>query len=439
MSLCFIRELPCEADSADLLRRLSPLPGLVFLDSSGAGPGQDGRYDILSALPATSLRQQGSTVLRDGEPLPATPDLFSAVDAALREFGGSAPAPALSQLPFQGGAIGWFGYRDAGAVGIYLWAIIVDHHHKHTRLFALPHCDPGTLSRALSGLEAAPATPGSFSLTSTLESNFDATSYAEAFARVQAYIHAGDCYQVNLAQRFSATWQGDPLAAYLHLRKHIHSPFSAYLPHDDGAVMSFSPERFLQLRDGQVLTQPIKGTRRRSPDPQQDAALARELENSAKDRAENLMIVDLLRNDLGTLCEIGSVRVEKLFELRSFTNVHHLVSSVHGRLAQEHSALALLRNCFPGGSITGAPKRRAMQIIEELEPDARSVYCGSIGYIGFDRQMDSNIAIRTLQCEGEVIHCWGGGGIVADSDCRAEYQEGIDKISNIIKLLEKIF
>src|SRR5690606_20435573 len=143
--------------------------------------------------------------------------------------------------------------------------------------------------------------------------------------------------QVNLAQRFSATWQGDPLAVYLHLRKHIHSPFSAYLPHDDGAVMSFSPERFLQLRDGQVLTQPIKGTRRRSPDPQQDAALARELENSAKDRAENLMIVDLLRNDLGTLCVIGSVRFEKLYELRSFTNVHHLTISTIRRPDQVKS------------------------------------------------------------------------------------------------------
>jgi len=436
MSQCFIRELPYAADSADLLRRFSVLPGLVFLDSSGAGPSQDGRYDILSAMPVARLRQQGTTLLRDEQPLPAATDMFSAVDAALQEFQGSGPTAAISQLPFQGGAIGWFGYRDVAAVGIYLWAVVVDHHRQHTLLFALPQCDPGTLQQVLSCLDSAPVAVGSFSLTSALVSNFDAHSYAAAFAQVQTYIHAGDCYQVNLAQRFSATWRGDPLAAYLHLRKHIHSPFSAYLPHDRGAVMSFSPERFLQLRDGQVLTQPIKGTRRRSPDPEQDAALARELENSAKDRAENLMIVDLLRNDLGTLCDIGSVRVEKLFELRSFTNVHHLVSSVHGRLGPEHSALALLRNCFPGGSITGAPKRRAMQIIDELEPDARNVYCGSIGYIGFDRQMDTNIAIRTLQCEGDTIHCWGGGGIVADSECGAEYQEGIDKISNIIKLLD---
>src|SRR5690606_2207995 len=436
MSQCFIRELPYHADSADLLRRLSTLRGRAFLDGSGAGPGQDGRYDILSALPATCLRQQATTILRDEQPIPPTIDIFSAVDAALQEFQGSGPEPDLKNLPFQGGAIGWFGYRDAAVVGIYLWAIIVDHHRQHTLLFALPHCAPDTLQQVQSCLEAATVTVGSFSLTSALVSNFDAQSYAEAFARVQAYIHAGDCYQVNLAQRFSATWQGDPLAAYLHLRQHIHSPFSAYLPHDRGAVLSFSPERFLQLRGGQVLTQPIKGTRRRSPDPGQDTALASELESSAKDRAENLMIVDLLRNDLGTLCEIGSVRVEKLFELRSFTNVHHLVSSVHGRLGPQHSALALLRNCFPGGSITGAPKRRAMQIIDELEPDARNVYCGSIGYIGFDRQMDTNIAIRTLQCDDDAIHCWGGGGIVADSECGAEYQEGIDKISNIIKLLD---
>lgn len=442
MSQCFIRELPYAADSAELLRRFSPLPGLVFLDS-GCGKSRreknstNGRYDILSALPSSCLRQQGSRVLRDGHELPATTDIFGAVDDALQEMRGSQALPEkISHLPFQGGAIGCFGYRDTALIGIYLWAVIVDHHRQHTLFFALPHCDRQALQQALACLEGELPEVGDFSLGSALISNFDAESYASAFDRVQAYIHAGDCYQVNLAQRFSASWRGDPLAAYLHLRRYIQSPFSAYLPHHSGAVLSFSPERFLKLHDDHVLTQPIKGTRRRSINAEEDAALARELQDSIKDRAENLMIVDLLRNDLGTLCEIGSVRVEKLFELQSFSNVHHLVSTVYGRLGRQHSPLALLRNCFPGGSITGAPKRRAMEIIDELEPDPRNIYCGSIGYVGFDRQMDTNITIRTLQCDGDIIHCWGGGGIVADSECAAEYQEGIDKISNIIRLLE---
>lgn len=219
------------------------------------------------------------------------------------------------------------------------------------------------------------------------------------------------------------------------MRENIHCPFSAYYSHLQGDVLCFSPERFLQVRDGNVLTQPIKGTRPRSQDAIQDTALARELENSPKDKAENLMIVDLLRNDLGTICATGSVQVESLFALQSFSNVHHLVSTINGTLAPEHSPLELLRNCFPGGSITGAPKKRAMEIIAELEPDGRAVYCGSMAYVSFDGKMDSNITIRTLFCQSGLVDCWAGGGLVADSKFDEEYQECFDKINNIIKAL----
>ncbi|MES3006471.1 MAG: aminodeoxychorismate synthase component I [Pseudomonadota bacterium] len=442
MNNYFLQELPYERDSATLLRQFSALPGLVLLDS-GLGDtqhNQNVRYDILSALPDLLISEEaGSVVLHtEHSATPFAGDIFAAVDAGLQQM--SPPAeitmPALlAALPFKGGAIGSFGYERQSRIGIYSWAVVVDHQLARTLLFALPNCAPNTRQRVLDCLQAQPGSLKSFKLHQPFTSNFTADGYKAAFDRIQDYIHAGDCYQVNLAQRFTSRYEGDPLSAYLHLRQHIHSPFSAYMQRDQGAVLSFSPERFVAVEEGRVLTQPIKGTRPRSDDAAQDRLLAAELQASDKDRAENLMIVDLLRNDLGSICVTGSVQVDKLFELQSFSNVHHLVSSISGTLSTEHSPLDLLRNSFPGGSITGAPKRRAMQIIAELEPDGRKVYCGAIGYIGFDGRMDSNITIRTLLCEAPDILCWGGGGIVADSVWSAEYQESYDKINNIINAL----
>jgi para-aminobenzoate synthetase component 1 len=259
--------------------------------------------------------------------------------------------------------------------------------------------------------------------------------YGQAFGRILNYIHEGDCYQVNLAQRFSAQASGDAWTAYKHLRSISPAPFAAYLNLPDAQVLSASPERFLEVRDRRVETKPIKGTRPRDADPMQDKANADELQASLKDRAENLMIVDLLRNDIGKNCVPGSVRAEKMFALESFTNVHHLVSTVTGKLAQGHDALHLLRGCFPGGSITGAPKLRSMEIIEELEPNRRGVYCGAIGYIGFDGNMDTNIAIRTAVFSNETIRFWAGGGIVADSEADKEYRETLDKAANMMALM----
>jgi para-aminobenzoate synthetase component 1 len=201
-------------------------------------------------------------------------------------------------------------------------------------------------------------------------------------------------------------------------------------------VLSSSPERFLQLRDGGIETKPIKGTRPRGGCPESDSVLAMELSESTKDRAENLMIVDLLRNDIGRVCQPGSVQVPKLFDVESYATVHHLVSTVTGHLAAGQDAPALLRACFPGGSITGAPKIRAMEIIEELEPHRRGVYCGAIGYLGYDGGMDTNIAIRTLVHSDGVIRFWAGGGIVHDSDVEAEYRETFDKAEALLRLLE---
>ena len=221
------------------------------------------------------------------------------------------------------------------------------------------------------------------------------------------------------------------------MRKLSPAPYSAFLNLPQLQILCASPERFLSVKNGQVETRPIKGTRPRSNDAQLDNRLADELRNHPKDRAENLMIVDLLRNDLGRSCAAGSVRTPKLFEVESFANVHHLVSTVRGKLRAGHDAIDVMRDCFPGGSITGAPKQRAMEIIEQLEPNRRGVYCGAIGYIGFDGNMDSNIVIRTLVYSGGTIRCWAGGGLVADSQCEAEYQETLDKAAAMLELLRR--
>ena len=220
------------------------------------------------------------------------------------------------------------------------------------------------------------------------------------------------------------------------MRQLSPTPFAAYLNLPWAHVLSASPERFLQLRDGQVSTRPIKGTRRRDTDAVRDAILKQELAASAKDRAENLMIVDLLRNDLGKVCQPGSIQVPELFAIESYANVHHLVSSIRGRLAPGQDALSLLRACFPGGSITGAPKRRAMQVIGELETTPRGIYCGSIGYIGHHGDMDGNIAIRTLTWQAGHATFNAGGGIVADSDAASEYQECRTKAAPMFALMD---
>ena len=451
-----IRELPYVEDSASLFAQIAHAPWAVFLDSGHPG-NTYGRYDIFSSDPfitlstsgeRTMISEQGRDELSDEDPF-----------ALLKRILGRFPSPVMD-LPFCGGAIGYFAYdlarrverlprlaSDAEqmpemAIGIYDWAVVVDHHAKQTRLIARGH-DPITAERweqlvdMFSQAEPDQGEAVPFKVTSTVTSNMDAAGYRSRFARVQAYIQAGDCYQVNLAQRFSASAEGDPWNAYRQLREIGPAPFASYLNTPSGQVLSASPERFLSVRRGRVETRPIKGTRPRDANPVKDQANADELASSLKDRAENLMIVDLLRNDIGKNCAIGSVRADRLFALESFANVHHLVSTVTGRLAPGHDAIDLLRGCFPGGSITGAPKLRAMQIIEELEPHRRGVYCGAIGYIGFDGSMDTNIAIRTAVYSHGELRFWAGGGLVADSEADKEYRETWDKASGMLALTER--
>lgn len=439
-----LKPLPYRPDCLDWYLRLRALPWPLLLDSCREHGGR-GRFDIVSAAPREVLLQRAA---EPGEP-------WQALLAAERRLPHCARHP---DLPFVGGLLGFAGYdlgrRQHGLAppatdtplpdlyaGLYDWAVINDHHLRRSLLVALPDKPRAEIAALLERLldESDPSsgsTLGPPVLTTPFASNLDPAGYKQRFDRVQRYIQAGDCYQVNLARRFQAGFHGDPLAAYQRLRRVAGAPYSAYAEGPDWALLSLSPERFLHCVDGAVQTEPIKGTMPRAADPGQDRENARQLLASDKDRAENLMIVDLLRNDLGQCCVPGSIRVERLFELQSFNTVHHLVSSISGRLRPEHSLLGLLGACFPGGSITGAPKRRAMQIIDELEPQRREIFCGSVFYRSSCGQMDSSIAIRSFAAHSGQLFAWAGGGIVADSHWEAEYRETLAKIGGLLRALE---
>lgn len=446
-----IVELPYRRNSAELFEPLAAEPWSVFLDS-GYPLIDSGRYDVIAARPYVTLVSDGpdTVISGSGSSHDADTDPFALLR---RELGDH--VDNRSGIPFCGGALGYFSYdlgrrlerlpalaaRDVAlpdmAVGLYDWAVVVDHHMRRAWLLGQGRC-PRT-EQEWPALErmfraATQARLPRYTVRGEVRSNMSRERYGQAFERIQHYIREGDCYQVNLAQRFEIDISGDPWDIYLDMRRHNPAPYAGFLRLPEGALLSSSPERFLLVSQGQVETRPIKGTIRRSKFAYEDKALAAQLLESEKDRAENLMIVDLLRNDIGKNCRIGSVAVPRLFALETFATVHHLVSTVTGTLAEGRHAIDLLRGCFPGGSITGAPKLRAMEIIEELEPHRRSVYCGALGYVGFDGNMDTNIAIRTAVTQGDRYLYWAGGGIVADSDVNSEYDESFAKAQAVLSL-----
>ncbi len=449
-----ISPLPYRPDSAECFEAIADEPWSVFLDS-GRPRSTMGRIDILAARPyITLVTRGGMTEIRERErPTLSPADPFD----LLRHYLAADGQP--TELPFVGGAIGYFGYdlarrieqlpshaRDAEAipdmaVGIYDWAVVVDHAQRASWLVSAGRDvrTDASWDELIALFNDTPHTPMRRTpfRVGSVNCNFTLDSYRQAFSRIQRYIRAGDCYQVNLAQRFEADVRGDHWLGYQALRRLNPAPYSAYLNMPGARILSSSPERFLEVKQGRVETKPIKGTRPRAAAPEADSALARELRDSTKDRAENLMIVDLLRNDLGKVCKPGSVAVPRLFEIESFATVHHLVSTVTGHLDDDIDAVGLLRAAFPGGSITGAPKLRAMEIIEELEPNRRGIYCGAIGWLGFNGDMDTNIAIRTMVSSDNSLRFWAGGGLVADSGADDEYQECLDKASAMLILTQE--
>jgi para-aminobenzoate synthetase component 1 len=476
-------------DPVEACERLAGWPYRLFLDS--AVRGSLGRYSFLTADPVGIIRARGPRTeyldrAANGQVQEWHGVDGDALNVVRRLLVPHRVDPVAGLPPFQGGAAGYIAY-DWGRViervppprhsdlalpdavlGVYDWVIAWDHEQSAAWLVStgLPETDrsarqeraarrAGAVRALLRGERQMPATgrrgtsrPGRVPAPShpveggwwdprlELRSSFTHARYLDAVARVREYIFAGDIFQSNLSQRFEAPFAEAPWSFYRRLRVRSAAPFAAFLDFPDAAVLSASPERFLRVETtGRVETRPIKGTRPRGFSPEHDAALGLALTESAKDRAENLMIVDLMRNDLSRVCSPGTVRVAELFALEHYATVHHLVSTVVGELMPDHDALDLLRASFPGGSITGAPKLRAMEIIAELEPSERGVYCGTIGYWSLTGSLDSSIAIRTAVALENRLFFGAGGGIVADSDPEQEYRETLDKARGMIDTL----
>lgn len=438
-----ITPVPYEQNLAHTLFESCHHQPWAMLLSSANSVHANSRYDIVALNPIVTVETSGETskVSIQGEVTHTTKEPFALLRELQHEY--LPYSPELDEVPFCGGWLGYFGY-DLGrqiealpeiaehdisapdlAVGLYQSAFIVDHKLK-TAYWVGEIQQPLTKS-----VDTSP-----FKLLSEWQANMTQAQYTEKFAKVQEYLLSGDCYQINLAQRFSAKFEGDVWQAYKTLESANVAPFSAFVRLPEHAVLSISPERFLQCHSDRVETKPIKGTRPRFDDPKLDQEQIQDLKSAPKDQAENLMIVDLLRNDIGRVCAPGSVKVPNLFDVESFPAVHHLVSTITGDLDSKYDVYDLLRACFPGGSITGAPKVRAMQIIEELEPHRRNVYCGSIGYISRCGNMDTSITIRTLITQQDSIYAWAGGGLVADSVSEDEYQETLDKLGKILPILK---
>lgn len=413
----------------------------VFLNSNHQ-KYSDQRFDILTSNPVEKVILDSSDKGFENN----KDEIFTRIQNIMKK----SKCSPQEDIPFCGGAIGFMSY-DYGnklhkvksykpkdfnyplmAFGIYDWCITYDHFKKKS--FILFHEKNDIVDKIINyNFENKKSNHiRNFKSTSSCESNMTFALYESKIKKILSYINDGDCYQVNLAQRFSLGYEGDEYSMYKTLNSSFASPYSAYINYPFGKILSFSPERFLSIQNNIVETKPIKGTRPRSNDLEIDQANIQELKTSEKDRAENLMIVDLLRNDLGINCKNGSIKVDKLFEIETFANVHHLVSTITGEVDKESSIYNLIKDAFPGGSITGAPKLRSMQIIEELEPNNRHVYCGSIGYIGFDEKVDLNISIRTMLAVDKNLYFWGGGGIVADSDIKSEYNESIAKVKPLL-------
>lgn len=444
-------------DPPDAFRAVAERTCPMLIDGGAAEDATRSRYSYVCADPAAWLEVDGQSINLDGT-RSAEADPFSALESLLSGFRRPA-APGLP--PFQGGAVGFLGYEINGwlerlperqgrglglpdmAFGLYRTVAAFDHATGRAWIVGDGAAEVEALAGAFASVRSfSQPEPASLRplITGGWRAELSPAAYRAAVARIIDYIRAGDIYQANMTQRFLARLAPNvtPFDTYRALRPRTGGPFSAFLDLGRGrAIASGSPERFLRLdADGRIETRPIKGTRPRGVTPAQDEALAAELMTSAKDRAENLMIVDLLRNDLSRVAEVGSVKVPRLWGLESYRTVHHLVSVVEGRLRPGLGPVDLLRATFPGGSITGAPKIRAMEIIRELEPARRGPYCGSVAWIGWDGAMDSSIVIRTLCVADDIVQAQAGGGVVADSEPEAEYQESLLKARALLVALD---
>lgn len=427
----------------------------IWLNSNRTHPKLS-EFDILCAEPlltittyneVTEVKNEKNTVLHSTSECPF--DLIS-------KYASLAHNPRASE-PFTAGFIGHLSYElgrklakiptlaqptsslSPLQVGFYHWSLVINHKKRIITLYYLPInpslSQAALIKRLTKKITKANNVTFSYPKKETLISNLPKLNYKKAFQSVKTALQNGNCYQINLAQKFQLPYSGNALDLYTYLQPHTQAPFAGFINYPNQQILCFSPERFLKISTtGHIETKPIKGTSPRSIDPRLDKASALALLNSEKDKAENLMIVDLLRNDLGKICLPGTIKVPELFKLESYS-VHHLVSKVTGKT--KFNPMHVLKACFPGGSITGAPKLSAMRYIEQLEPHSRDIYCGSLFYLNLAGNLDSNITIRTLLLENNTLHFWAGGGIVADSTCSGEYTETFNKVAFILNALLK--
>lgn len=442
-----IRQINTKLNSFEIFTIFKDEENSFILDSA-MDAKKLGRYSFISSNPFKVLKYKNA----QKNPLDDLKKELSKYKVENKSF-----------LPFIGGAVGYLSY-DLGnymeelprtAVddtnvydlyfGLYNWVIVVDHLENKTYI-ATPDLDVHNEEILAEKVEKRIQDAQLNGIDNIcyeekdvepikLKSNFTKIQFEDAVRKVQNYIRQGDIYQANLTQRFSGKTSLTSYELYRDLRKFSPAPFGAFLNFEDSKILSNSPERFIKCIDRTVETRPIKGTRPRGKTIEEDLKLQEELKNSEKDRAELLMIVDLERNDIGRISKIGSVKVPELFVIEPYANVNHLVATVVGELDDKNDSIDAIKATFPGGSITGAPKIRSMEIIDELEPTQRNVYTGSIGYIGFNGDMDLNIAIRTIIKQKEDVYFQVGGGMTWDSNPEDEYQETLDKAKSIMKAL----
>jgi len=465
-----IEEVDTELSPLDAFELLFEGQNFSFFLDSGMDPGKLGRYSFIGSSPFLVLTSRGSeiTLTRGAEKSNLGGNPFDVLNNFLGVYHLDSSSP---QVPFLGGAVGYFSYDlchfierlpgtavdDLQLPECYFsfYDLVVAFDNLQGRAYIISTGFPELresermerasrrlkkvkekLANASASGRKAPLLPISSTTGQvTLAGGFTHQEYVAAVEKARQYIIAGDIFEVNLSQRFEAELSTTPYELYRRLRQINPAPFACYLGFDEVSVVSASPERFLRVRGDWVETRPIKGTRPRGKTPEEDETLANELVSSVKDRAENIMIVDLERNDLGRVCRFGTIKVTELAILEVFPTVFHLTSTVEGNLREGKNGIDLLKATFPGGSITGAPKVRAMEIIDELEPTRRSVYTGNIGYLSFNGDLDLNIAIRTFLVKGSKAYFQVGGAVVYDSDPEAEYQETLDKARALINAL----
>lgn len=438
-------------DSNQLFLQVSNEKHTMFLDSSKIDDHL-GRYSIIVCNPRHVLENKNNATYLDKQILNGQ-DPFDHLQNLLDRY----PKDYKSHLPFIGGCVGFLSYDLKQHIeklpittiddmdmpdmffGVYDGAIVVDHEENKVYLTDAELDDYGQERiDALKELLEKPQVTVDLikhAQAAEIKSNFEHPAYLQAIEDVRAYIRSGDIYQVNMTQRFEADLRDEPVALYEKLRMMNPAPFSSYIDYGSGHICSSSPERFISVRNQKIETRPIKGTMPRSKDPIEDEANKNQLINSEKDQSELLMIVDLERNDLSRIAKTGSVKVTELFKLETYETVFHLVATVQAEIDSKYAIKDVLKATFPGGSITGAPKIRAMEVIDELEPTARGLYTGSIGYIDFNKDMDLNIVIRTFILENNKAYFQAGGGIVWDSDPQLEYEESLAKAFALKKTL----